>query len=114
MIIIPKKVAVEGRYKEFLRLIGASTATGLADREIDILDAFFWVSGGQIVKESRKHVAELLKITKYNLNNVIRDLRRKGLIVVPAGKEIEQIKPSLLCDLEADKSELVISFKLIS
>lgn len=114
MITIPKRVAVDQRYKEFLKLVSASTSTGLSDREIDILDAFFWISEGVITTDSRKKVAESLEITDFNLNNMLGKLRKKDVIHVPAGKEKEQIRENMLCDLEADKTELTIAFKFVS
>jgi len=79
-VTINKKATVQDRFKIFLGLVGTFQGIRISDKEIDILNEFYWRSGGVISKESRKEVMEELGMTDYNLNNYIMKLRKKGLL----------------------------------
>jgi hypothetical protein len=114
MIAIPKKVKVEDRYKEFLRIVTSFSKLELSDREIDILDGLYWISDGAITPAARKQIADNLKITQYNLNNQFMKLRKKKVISKLAGNKLEAIVGKLLPSIESDKPEWIINLKLTS
>lgn len=113
-ITVQKKVKVDNRYIEFLKTVSAFNNLNLSDREIEVLDSFFWSSEGKLTTDARQEVAEKLGVTEYNLNNQILKLRRKKLISKVNGDSVESILPSLMPDLEIDKTELGILFILTS
>lgn len=113
-ITIQKNVKVDNRYIEFLKTVSAFNNLNLSDREIEVLDSFFWSSEGKLTTEARKEVAEKLDMTEFNLNNQILKLRKKKLISKVKGEDCESILPSLLPDLEIDKTQLGILFILTS
>lgn len=114
MIILTKKVKVDERYKEFLRAVSNFNDMGLSDREIQILDGFYWASDGVITSEARKSVAADLEISIYNLNNQLSKLRDKKIIVKSAGKKDDVIAAKLMPNVEAEKNELTIGLKLVT
>lgn len=113
-ITVQKNVKVDNRYIEFLKIVSVYNNLNLSDREIEVMDALFWSSEGKLTTEARQEAAEKLGMSEFNLNNQILKLRKKKLIHRGKNEPFESILPSLMPDLEIDKTELGILFILTS
>lgn len=74
-------VKAQERYKKFLQIASLFMKTPLTPVEISIMDEFYHIEQGAITTESRKVARENLNMSAENLNNYIRVLRKKNIII---------------------------------
>lgn len=102
-----KHIPVQDRYMKFLRIYATFKGLGLSERELEIIDQLYWLSEGKLTTQARKEIQEALDITDFNLNNQLRKIRSKGLIV-PGKDGIEVLKSDICPDIEAAKKDFGI------
>lgn len=80
-VVMLKKGMVQDRYKVFLKLLSSFHNLKLSDKEIEILNEFYWKSSGKITRESKKKVIDSIEgMTEFNLNNYLMKLKKRGMI----------------------------------
>lgn len=92
-IKIKSKVKATDRYKKFLQISSLFLTVPITRVEIDVLDEFYNISGGKLTTEDRRRVRETLDMSAEQLNNYIRTLRKKRIIID------DEINPKLMIDI---------------
>ena len=103
---IKQVVAKPDQYKMFLKILSALMNLKLSDREINIIDGFYQESNGIISKESRKLVAEKLNITEFNLNNYLKQMRKKNVM------KADTINPQLILSVVPANDPVILNLFL--
>jgi hypothetical protein len=80
-LTIISKVKATERYKKYLQIISLFMTKPLTSVEIDVLDELYHTSNGVLTTESRKTIRENINMSPENLNNYIRGLRKKNVII---------------------------------
>lgn len=91
------------RYRTYLRIASLFLKKPLTSMEMDIMDEFYHQKSGIIDTESRKAVREVLGISPEHLNNYIRALRKKNIIIDQPGTDTISLHPSFLQPMPEDK-----------
>lgn len=112
MVTVTRKIQVDQRYIEFIKLVSAFNELKLSVREIDVLNKLYWVSEGKATTEAKKQIGEELDMSAFNLNNQLMKLRRKKLLVWNKTHNCETVLDSLIPDLNVEKPEFQILFLL--
>lgn len=119
-MILQKVVGSDRYYKECLHIL--NTVLKLTTTEINVLSEFLKLKEGfELFQEyernkltfsptSRQFVCEKLGISKYNLNNYIKGLKRKNMII-DLGKGVYKLNPYI--DLNS-ANEFEVTFKIKS
>lgn len=107
-VTINKKAPVTERFKIFLHLASTFFNFTLTDKEIAVMNEFFWVSQGVIDTDSRKAVAHALSMSEFNLNNYLLKLRKKNVI------NEDGIKPELMVNIAPSEKSFGIVFLIES
>ena len=107
-VSIDRIVPVEDRFIVFLRLFSVLFSINLSEKEIEVINEFYWRHGGVINTDTRKAVAKRLDMSEFNLNNYLGKLRKRK--VVSQNNINEKININIMA---ADKT-LNVLFNLIS
>jgi chaperonin cofactor prefoldin len=108
-IKINSRVQALERYKKYLEVSSVFMKNPLTKLEIKFMDELFNNSGGIITTESRKTVRENLNISAEQLNNYIRGLRKKGVIID------DNISPHFLIDIpESETFSISVNCKVVT
>jgi poly-beta-hydroxyalkanoate depolymerase len=98
-IVLTSKVKATERYRVFLQVASLFMKNPLTPVEISIIDEFYHAESGLITTGSRKTVRENLNISAGQLNNYIRELRIKKIIIE------DSLNPRVLQPLPEVKEE---------
>lgn len=108
-MILEKNINRKELYKTYYQIL--NSVLNLTKTEIEILDKFRELSKDDAHKlgsDERKLISSELKMSIYNLNNYIRTLKDKGMLITVDNKLI--INPNLL--LEDNKPSYSVKFKI--
>lgn len=111
---IKMAVAVEQRYPNFLKLVSSLLPQPLTPKEIEVLSAFKSVSDGVVTASSRVEVCKIVKITRFNLNNILKSLRDKRFISQPKDSGPEVISDYYNIDVHPKEPLFAIWFVMKS
>jgi hypothetical protein len=90
------KVNDKGYYKGMLRLFSLNPNYALSDLEIDILTTMLCNKLTVVNADSKEVIRKVLDKDKFIVNNYIKRLRDKGILIGVPNSKHSQIVPSLL------------------
>lgn len=114
-ITLTKRIEPDERYKEYLKQYSAFLGKHFSDKEIEVLDAIYWLGQGHITTETRKQIQTALDMSEFNLNNYLGKLRAKDCLerTTPEGRD-EQLAPNLRVSINPQARDLIFYFTLQS
>lgn len=107
-ITIKPKVHATKRYETFLKISSLFLAKPLTKVEVNILDELYF-TGGELNSDVRKLIKDALDMSAEQLNNYIKVLRAKKVIVG------DRINPSLMISIpEEDHFMVEIDMRVVA
>ena len=80
-VALKSKIRATDRYRKYLKIVSVFLLKPLTNTEIDIIENLFLLSEGILTSEVRSKICDELNISSNQLNNYIRQLRIKNVIV---------------------------------